>query len=104
MAAQVDPQAAMALSQAQMLRQELEQSGASGKATILRKQEVGAPIHHFASFFVEVQVQPDSMGYPFQCAFTTWIDTRKGTLMEGYTLPVKYDPQNTARMVFPFPA
>ena len=31
MAAQVDPQAAMALSQAQMLRQELEQSGASGR-------------------------------------------------------------------------
>ncbi len=104
MAAPVNPQAAMALAEAQMLRHHLERTGASGQANILRKQQAGNPIQRFTPFFVEVQVQPDAMGFPFQCSFTTWIDTSKIMLMEGSTLPVKYDPQNPSRMVFLFPA
>lgn len=104
MASPVNPQAAIGLEEMQMLHRELEYRGASGQAKILRKQQAGAPVQHFVPFFVEVQVQPDNMGFPFTCSFTTWIDTSKGTLMEGYTYPVKYDPQNTARMVFLFPA
>ena len=104
MAAPVNPQAAMALAEAQRLHRELEYGGASGQAKILRKQQVGQPVQQFVPFFVEVQVQPDGLSFPFGCFFTTWIDTSKGILMEGYTLPVRYDPQNTARMVFPFSA
>jgi hypothetical protein len=104
MAAPVNPQAALALAGAQMLRRELEYTGASGQAKILRHQQAGEPVQHFTPFFVEVLVQPDGMGFPFQCSFTAWIDTSKGTLMDGYTLPVKYDPQNTVRMVFLLPA
>jgi hypothetical protein len=96
----VNPQAALALAEAQRLRGELEFTGVSGQAKILRKQQVGEPVQHYVPFFVEVLVQPDTMGFPFQCSFTTWIDTSKSTLIEGYTLPVRYDPQNTARMVF----
>ncbi len=97
------PQAAMGPAEAQRLRQELEYTGASGQAKILRKQQAGAPVQHLTPFLVEVLVQPDASGYPFQCSFTAWIDTSKGTLMEGYTIPVKYDPQNTARMAFLIP-
>ena len=104
MATPINAQAAMALAEAQMLRHHLESTGASGQANILRKQQAGDPIQRFAPFFVEVLVQPDAMGFPFQCSFTTWIDTSKGMLMEGSTLPVKYDPQNPSRMVFLFPA
>jgi hypothetical protein len=100
MAAPVNPQAAMGPAETQRLRQELEYTGASGQAKILRKQQAGQPVQHHTPFFVEVLVQPDAMGYPFQSSFTAWIDTSKGTLIEGYTIPVKYDPQNTARMVF----
>jgi hypothetical protein len=99
MAAPGNPQAP-GLAEAQALHRELERSGASGQANILRKQQTGEPVQQFVPFFVEALVQPDGMSYPFQCSFTTWIDTRKGALMEGYTLPVKYDPQNTARVVF----
>ena len=70
----------MALAEAQMLRQHLESTGASGQANILRKQQAGDPIQRFAPFFVEVLVQPDAMGFPFQCSVTTWIDTSKGML------------------------
>jgi hypothetical protein len=104
MAAPVNAQAALALAETQMLRQHLESIGASGQANILRKQQAGDSIQRFAPFFVEVLVQPDAMGFPFQCSFTTWIDTSKRMLMEGSTLPVKYDPQNPSRMVFLFPA
>ncbi len=97
------PQAAMGPAEAQRLRQELEYTGASGQAKILRKQQTGAPVQRLTPFLVEVLVQPDASGYPFQSSFTAWIDTSKGTLMEGYTIPVKYDPQNTARMVFLIP-
>ncbi len=100
MAAQVDAQAALALAEVQMLHHQLEKTGASGQASILRKQQEGAPIQRFAPFFVEVEVQPDNMGFPFQSSFTTWIDTSKITLTEGFTFPVKYDPQNPSRMVF----
>ncbi|HLH62399.1 MAG TPA: hypothetical protein VKV20_12005 [Ktedonobacteraceae bacterium] len=103
-AASVNAQAAVALAQAEMLCHHLEKKGVSGQATILRKQQTGDPIQRFAPFSVEVQVQPDNMGFPFQSSFTTWIDTSKITLMEGSTLPVKYDPQNPSRMVFLFPA
>ena len=104
MAATGNPQAAMGLAEAQRLRQELEYTGASGQAKILRKQQAGAPVQHLTPFLVEVLVQPDASGYPFQSSFTAWIDTSKGTLIEGYTIPVKYDPQNTARMAFLLPA
>ncbi|HEU5199441.1 MAG TPA: hypothetical protein VFU32_07380 [Ktedonobacterales bacterium] len=103
MAAPGNPQTAMGPAEAQRLRQELEYTGASGQAKILRKQQTGQPVQHHTPFLVEVLVQPDAQGFPFQCAFTAWIDTSKGTLTEGYTIPVKYDPQNTARMVFLLP-
>jgi len=99
-----NPQAAMGLAEEQQLRRELEYTGASGEARILRKQQAGQPVQHFVPFFVEVLVHPDISSFPFECSFTAWVDTSKGTLTEGYTLPVKYDPQNTARMVFLFPA
>ncbi|HLW02328.1 MAG TPA: hypothetical protein VKT82_26970 [Ktedonobacterales bacterium] len=102
-ASSINPQAAMAFAEAQALRQQLEYTGASGKAQILRKQQAGSPIDRFVPFYVEVTVHPDHHGHPFQCSFTAWIDTSKGTLMEGYTIPVKYDPQNTARIVFVLP-
>lgn len=98
------PQAAMGPAEAQRLRQELEYTGASGQAKLLRKQQAGATVQRLTPFLVEVLVQPDTSGYPFQSSFTAWIDTSKGMLMEGYTIPVKYDPQNTARMVFLLPA
>jgi hypothetical protein len=104
MASPVNPQAGLGLAEAQQLRRELEMTGAMGQAKILRKQQTGAPVQQFAPFWVEVMVQPQAMGYPFQCSFTAWIDTSRGTLAEGYTFPVRYDPQNTARMVFPFSA
>ena len=103
-AAPTNPQAAMGPAEMDMLRRELEYTGASGQAKILRKQQAGAPVQHLTPFFVEVQVQPDAMGFPFTASFTTWIDTSRGALMEGYMLPVKYDPQNTARIVFLLPA
>jgi hypothetical protein len=102
-AASINPQAAIAFAESQALRQQLEYTGASGQARILRKQQAGAPIQNFTPFYVEVTVQPDNMGPAFQCAFTTWIDTNKGALIEGYTIPVKYDPQNTARVAFMLP-
>ncbi len=101
--ASVSAQAALALAESQALRQQLEYNGASGKAQILRKQQTGAPIDRYAPFFVEVMVHPDHHGSPFQCSFTTWIDISKGTLIEGYTIPVKYDPQNTSRIAFVLP-
>ncbi|HEX6778452.1 MAG TPA: hypothetical protein VF099_09650 [Ktedonobacterales bacterium] len=104
MAAPTNLQTATGPAEMQMLRQELEYTGASGQAKILRKQQAGTPVQYFTPFFVEVQVQPDNMGFPFTSSFTTWIDTSKGMLMEGYTLPVKYDPQNPARIVFLLPA
>ena len=104
MAAPTNPQTAMGPAEMQMLRQELEYTGASGQAKILRKQQAGAPAQHLTPFLVEVQVLPDNMGFPFTASFTTWIDTSRGTLLEGYTLPVKYDPQNPARIVFLLPA
>jgi hypothetical protein len=100
MAAPGNPQAAMGPAEMQRLRQELEYTGASGQAKILRKQQAGAPVQYLTPFLVEVLVQPDASGYPFQSSFTAWIDTSRGTLLEGYTIPVKYDPQNTTRMVF----
>ncbi len=103
-AAPLNSQAGMGLAETQMLHRELANTGASGQAKILRKQQAGQPFQQFIPFFVEVQVQPDALGFPFACSFTTWIDTSKGTLMEGDTFPVRYDPQNTARMVFPFSA
>lgn len=104
MASPVNPQAAMGPAEMQMLRQELEYTGTSGQAKLLRKQQAGAPVQRLTPFLVEVQVQPDNMGFPFTASFTTWIDTSRGTLLEGYTLPVKYDPQNPARIVFLLPA
>lgn len=104
MAAPANPQAVPGLTEAQALRRELEYSGASGQAKILRKQQAGAPVQQFVPFWVEALVQPDTTSYPFQCSFTTWIDSSRGTLVEGYTLPVRYDPQNTARVVFAFSA
>lgn len=103
-AAPTNPPAAMGPAEMQMLRQELEYTGASGQAKLLRKQQAGTPVHHLTPFLVEVQVQPDNMGFPFTASFTTWIDTSKGMLMEGYTLPVRYDPQNISRIVFLLPA
>jgi len=100
----INPQAVMGLAEEQMLRRELEYTGAAGEARILRKQQAGEPVQHFVPFFVEVLVHPDASSFPFECSFTAWVDTSKGRLMEGYTLPVKYDPQNTAHMVFLFPA
>jgi hypothetical protein len=104
MASSGNPQAAPGLAEAQALHRELEYSGASGQAKILRTQQTGGPVQQFVPFWVEVLVQPDAMSYPFQCSFTTWIDSSRGMLREGDSLPVKYDPQNTARMVFPFSA
>ena len=104
MAAPTNPQTAMGPAETQMLRQELEYTGASGQAKLLRKQQAGAPVQHLTPFLVEVQVQPDNMGFPFTASFTTWIDTSRGTLLEGYMLPVKYDPQNISRIVFLLPA
>jgi hypothetical protein len=104
MAAPGNPQAATGPAEMQMLRRELEYTGASGQAKILRKQQAGAPVQHLTPFFVEAQVQPNNMGFPFTASFTTWIDTSRGTLMEGYSLPVRYDPQNPARIVFLLPA
>jgi hypothetical protein len=98
------PQAAPGLAEAQALHRELEYGGSSGQAKILRKQQTGEPVHHHAPFFVEALVQPDNLTSPFQCAFTTWIDSSRGTLTEGHTHPVRYDPQNTARVVFAFSA
>lgn len=101
---QNNPQGEMAWQAAHTLHRELAHSGASGQAKILRKQKMGEPVHHHTPFFVEVMVQPDNMGYPFQCSFTAWVDVNKGTLQEGYTIPVKYDPQNPSRIVFDLPS
>ena len=90
--------------EARTLHKELMHSGASGQAKILRKQRMGEPIHHHTPFFVEVMVQPANMGYPFQCSFIAWVDTNQEALKDGYTIPVKYDPQNTTRIVFDLPS
>ncbi len=98
------PNTPQAWVEARALHRELLHSGVSGQAKILRKQKTGEPVHHHTPFFVEVLVQPNNMGSSFQCSFTAWVDPSKGTLKEGYTLPVKYDPQNTSRIVFDLPA
>lgn len=103
MASPNNPQAEAAWLEARALHRELLRIGVSGQAKILRKQQAGEPVHHHAPFFVEVLVQPDNMGPSFVCSFTTWVDPSKGMLTEGYTLPVKYDLQNTSRMVFVLP-
>ena len=87
----------------QRLRQELAYSGVSGRATIRQKRQTGAPYQQFAPFFVDVMVYPDASSVPFECSFLTWVDISRGTLMEGYTLPVRYDPHNPARIVFIWP-
>jgi hypothetical protein len=90
--------------EARTLQGELMRTGASGQAKVMRKQQTGEPIHHLTPFFVEVLVQPDHRGNPFQSSFTAWVDPSNSTLIEGHTLPVKYDPQNPSRMVFVLPA
>ncbi|HEU5367273.1 MAG TPA: hypothetical protein VFU69_02370 [Ktedonobacterales bacterium] len=90
--------------EARTLHRELMHSGVSGQAKILRKQRTGEPVHHHTPFFVEALVQPDNMASSFVCSFTAWVDPTKGMLKEGHTLPVKYDPQNPARIVFDLPA
>lgn len=90
--------------EARALQGELMRTGASGQAKVVRKQQTGEPIHHLTPFFVEVLVQPDHLGSPFQSSFTAWVDQSLSTLREGSTLPVKYDPQNPSRMVFVLPA
>lgn len=103
MSAPLNPRTVLGLAEEQQLRRELEYTGASGRARILRTQQAGEPVQHFTPFLVEVQVFPDLSSSPFECSLTAWIDTRKGRLVEGYTLAVKYDPQNVARIVFILP-
>ena len=103
-ASPVNPHAQMSWEEAQALRGELKHSGVSGQAQILRKQHMGAPVHHHSPFFVEVLVQPDNMGAPFPCSFIAWVDANKEELKRGSTLPVTYDPQNPTRMVFLLPS
>lgn len=97
-------QVAPGLAEEQRLRQELMYSGLSGRAQLMQKRQAGAPSQQFVPFFVTVQVHPDMPGQPFECSFMAWVDTSKGYLQEGYVLPVRYDPQNTARIVFIWPA
>lgn len=92
------------LAQEQKLREELMASGFSGRAQLIHKRQAGAPSQQFVPFFVTVQVYPDLPGQSFECSFLAWVDTSRGYLQEGYMLPVRYDPQNTARIVFIWPA
>ncbi len=48
---------------------------------------------------VKVEVRPRLDGAPFTCSLRTFLDPRTTPIASGSTLPVRYDPQDTSRII-----
>ena len=90
------------LAQRNELRDELVRSGSEGIGTILNVNETGMALSSLACYMVDVQVSPIYGGSSFNRPVEVWIDPRQGTIAPGDSVRVRYDPQDTSRIVIQF--
>lgn len=91
------------LEEQKKLRDELLLNGSEGTATILRIWELGAAVPPLARYVLKVEVRPLLGGAPFTCSLRTFLDPRTTPIAAGSTLPVRYDPQDTSRIILQDP-
>jgi hypothetical protein len=92
-------QAQVAFMQNALLRADLQNSGATGTATILHIEDAGMTFPPFVAQKVTIRVQEASYQV-FEATFTAWADTRKEQFYAGTTLTVRYDASNHDRIIF----
>ncbi len=90
------------LAQHNELHNELLRSGSEGTATILSVNEMGFSVPPLVAYLVDVQVKPVFGGASFTCSLAAWIDPRQRTIAPGNSVQVRYDPQNTSRIIIQF--
>jgi hypothetical protein len=90
------------LAQRNELRDDLVRSGSEGIGTILNVHETGLALSSLACYLVGVQVSPIYGGSSFHRPVEVWIDPRQGTVAPGDAVRVRYDPQDTSRIVLQF--
>jgi hypothetical protein len=83
-----------------LLRAVLQNTGATGTATIQYIEETGMSFPPFIAQKVTARVQEAANYQVFDCTFTAWVDTRREQLYIGISLPVRYDPSNHDKIIF----
>lgn len=81
------------------LRNELLLSGSEGSATVLSIFEMGAAVPPLLGYIVDVEVKPLFDGPRFTRSLAIWADPRTNTITDGSTVQVRYDPQDTSRII-----
>ena len=81
------------------LRNELLLSSSEGTATVLSIQEMGEAVPPLVGYVVEVEVRPLFGGAPFTVELDAWLDLRTNPIAAGSTVQVRYDPQDTSRII-----
>lgn len=91
--------ARLELEEQKKLRDELLLSGSEGMATVLRIWERGAAVPPLVRYVLKVEVRPGSSDAPFTRSLRTFLDPKTHTIAAGSTVPVRYDPQDTSRII-----
>jgi hypothetical protein len=78
---------------------ELLLSGSEGTATVLRIWERGASVPPLVRYVLKVEVRPLLDGALFTCSLRAFLDPRTKSIVAGSTVPVRYDPQDTSRII-----
>lgn len=87
------------LEEQKKLRDELLLSGSKGTATVLRIWERGVAVPPLVRYLLKVEVRPHSSDAPFTRSLRAFLDPSTHTIAAGSTVPVRYDPQDTSRII-----
>jgi len=87
------------LEEHKILRDELLFTGSEGSATVLSIFEMGTAVPPLVGYLIDVEVKPVMGGPRFTRSLADWLDPRTNRIVAGSTVQVRYDPQDTSRII-----